>query len=95
MTTSFPTGTYTIRPWPVPTRQDYLSPAGTSIREAAGLLTVDEAAERYGVDAGRLTVAMALREVGSVTFSFEEDGSTLDLLPVNDGAVAEWLAAQQ
>jgi len=77
------------------TRQDLLSPRGVRLRDELGLLTIEETAERYGIDRERIAEAVHAEELASVTITFTRDGAVLVLEPTADGAVAEWLAAQQ
>jgi len=63
------------------------------IPDGFGLLTGEEAADRYSIDSQRITDAVDAEEVGSVTLMSEE-GTELILLPTMDGAVAQWLEAQ-
>ena len=66
----------------------------TEIRNIAGFLTIEEAAERYGIDVERITGAVLAEEVGSMTLEYEDDVD-LVILRTKNGAVAEWLEANR
>ncbi|ABL80088.1 MULTISPECIES: hypothetical protein [unclassified Nocardioides] len=65
-----------------------------ALREAEGFLTIDEAAERYGIDRGVLAAEAAAGRVGTVSLRFD-DTIEATFLPTHDEAVAAWLEAHR